>query len=105
MAPEQILGMEVDGRADIYATGTMLFQMLVGDLPLPEFDSKPAFLKHKLTHKDGMFEKMPSEMDQAIHPQMDDIIQKATAYQPAQRYDNCRKFLEDLEMYQKNHGN
>ena len=105
MAPEQILGLEVDGRADIYATGTMLFQMLAGDLPLPNFDSKPAFLKYKLTQKDGLFEKMPSEMDLAVHPQMDQIIQKATAYQPTQRYENCRSFLQELETYQKDHLN
>ncbi|MGA9237355.1 MAG: serine/threonine-protein kinase, partial [Desulfobacterales bacterium] len=48
MAPEQILGQDVDGRADIYAAGTMFYQMLVAELPLPEFKSKTDLLKHKI---------------------------------------------------------
>jgi serine/threonine protein kinase len=39
MAPEQVAGTDVDGRADIYAVGVMLFQMLVEKLPIPKYDS------------------------------------------------------------------
>ena len=54
MPPEQVLGRNVDGRADIYATGTVLFQMLVKELPLPAFKSKLVLLKQKLLQKDGI---------------------------------------------------
>jgi serine/threonine-protein kinase len=86
MPPEQILSRNVDGRADIYAVGTMLFQMVVDKLPLPKFKSKPALLKHKVLNKEE---------------DMDRIMLKAIAHNPAQRYADCREFREDLEEYQK----
>ena len=101
MAPEQILGMEVDGRTDIYAAGTMLFQMLATDLPLPAFKKKTDLLKHKIMSKDDVFLKKPSEVNPAVDSEMDRIIQKATAFDPSRRYATCREFLNDLETYEK----
>jgi serine/threonine-protein kinase len=101
MPPEQILSREVDGRADIYAVGTMLFQMLVDKLPLPVLKSKPALLKHKVLNKEGIFLKKPSELNPNLHEDMDRILLKAVAHNPAQRYATCREFQNDLEDYQK----
>lgn len=103
MAPEQIIGRDVDGRADIYSMGTMLFQMLVTRLPLPAFKSKPELLKHKLLKKEGLFLQMPSEVNPALSEDMDRIMQKALAHDPAQRYATCGEFQKDLEVYRKNH--
>ncbi len=102
MAPEQILGTEVDGRTDIYAAGTMLFQMLATDLPLPTFKKKIDLLKHKIMSRDNVFLKKPSEINPAVGPEMDRIIQKATAFDPSRRYATCREFLNDLETYGNN---
>jgi eukaryotic-like serine/threonine-protein kinase len=101
MAPEQILGQDVDGRADIYAAGTMFYQMLVADLPLPEFKNKTDLLKHKILSRGNFFLKKPSEVNPAIDQDMDRIIGKATAFEPDQRYSNGRDFLGDLEQYQR----
>jgi serine/threonine-protein kinase len=38
VAPEQVLGNEVDGRADLYALGVSLFELLTGDVPFREGD-------------------------------------------------------------------
>ena len=103
MSPEQILGMEVDGRTDIYAVGTMLFQMLAGELPLPTFKNKIDLLKHKVMSKDNVFLKKLSEMNPVVGPDMDQIIHKSTAFDPARRYATCREFLDDLERYEKLH--
>jgi serine/threonine protein kinase len=103
MAPEQILGQDVDGRADIYAAGTMFYQMLVAELPLPEFKSKTDLLKHKILSRGNFFLKKPSEANPAIDQEMDRIIGKATAFEPDQRYGSGRDFLGDLEQYQRQH--
>lgn len=104
MPPEQILSREVDGRADIYAVGTMLFQMLVDKLPLPNLKSKPALLKHKVLNKEGIFLKKPSELNPNLHEDMDRIMLKAVAHSPAQRYATCHEFQKDLEDYQKQYA-
>jgi serine/threonine protein kinase len=101
MAPEQILGQNVDGRADIYAAGTMFYQMLVAELPLPEFKSKTDLLKHKILSRGNFFLKKPSEANPAIDQEMDRIIAKATAFEPDRRYGSGRDFLGDLEQYQR----
>jgi serine/threonine-protein kinase len=101
MAPEQILGKQTDGRTDIYAVGTMLFQMLVPRLPLPKFNSKEALLKHKLLNKNGFFLKTPSDLNPFLNKEIDRIVHNAMGYEPEKRYSNCGEFKKMLEMYQQ----
>jgi serine/threonine protein kinase len=68
VAPETLmLGSDVDGRADIYAVGVMLYQMLTGDIPR------------------GMF-KMPSQKFQSIDPRFDGIVRRALEHDRDERY-------------------
>jgi serine/threonine-protein kinase len=99
MAPEQILGKEVDRRADVYATGVMLFEMLVANLPFPEFDTTKDLLKMKLGLKDKVFQKRPSEINPVVDPEMDEIVLRAISHDPGKRYATCREFSERLEAY------
>ena len=99
MAPEVILRSRVDGRADIYATGIMLFEMLVSDLPLPRFGTAIDLLKMKLELKDRLFQKKPSEMNPMVDQKMDEIVLKALSYDPEKRYATCREFLQCLRVY------
>ena len=102
MAPEQISKSDVDGRADLYAVGTMLFQMIVEKLPIHNYDSLQSLLKHKLKDKAGIFLKMPSQLNSDLNENMDHIIQKAVAYDPANRYASSDEFIKALKLYQKN---
>ncbi len=100
MAPEEILRSRVDQRTDIYATGMVLFEMLTSYLPLPTFKSTRQLLEMKLTLKDRLFKKTPSQMNQAIDPAMDQIVLKALAYDPKRRYADCYEFIEQIKSYQ-----
>jgi serine/threonine-protein kinase len=101
MAPEQIIDREVDRRADIYAAGTMLFQMLVPALPIRTYGSHESLLKDKLLNKKGIYLERASTINPAINSEMDKIIDRATAYEPEQRYANCREFINDLKWYRR----
>ncbi|MFW6147590.1 MAG: serine/threonine-protein kinase [Thermodesulfobacteriota bacterium] len=99
MAPEQIANRDVDERVDVYAAGAMLFEMLVSKLPLPPCDSVNALLKMKLDLRDQLFQKRPSEINPMVDDEMDEIVRKATSFDPNDRYPTCRKFLGALEAY------
>ena len=103
MAPEQILNDPSDGRTDIYATGVMLFEMLVSRLPLPKYSTAMELLKMRLKLKERLFQKKPSEMNPILTREMDDIIFKAIAHDPENRYTTCREFLEAIEGYRDHH--
>jgi len=103
MPPEQILGREVDARSDIYAVGTMLFKILSPDLPFPSYQSKTDLLKQKVRRKDGIFIKLPSEVNPHADETIDRIVLKATAYRKEDRYADCRLFRQDLEAYLQAH--
>jgi len=79
MAPEALmLGTSVDHRADIYAVGVMLYQMLTGKLP------------------QGMF-KMPSLQVPGLDPRYDGIIAKAMMEDREARYQSAREMRGDLD--------
>jgi serine/threonine protein kinase len=79
MAPEALmLGSAVDQRADIYAVGVMLYQMLTGKLP------------------QGMFE-MPSLQVPGLDPRYDGIVAKALREDRSVRYQARRELRHDLD--------
>ncbi len=103
MAPEQILNSKVDGRADIYATATMLYEMLT---PVPLFSdikSIQDLLSRKINQKDGLFAKMPSEMNPGLNKEMDRILSKALSFDAETRYATCREFSDQLERYSEHY--
>ncbi len=103
MAPEQILNDPSDGRTDIYATGVMLFEMLISRLPLPKYSTAMELLKMRLKLKERLFQKKPSEMNPILNREMDDIVFKAIAHDPENRYATCREFLEAMKVYRDHH--
>ena len=81
IAPEQIEGRRVDARADIYALGCVLFEMLTKRVPFVR-DSDPAKLWAHLHHAP------PSacELRPGLPAEVDLVLARAMAKDPAQRY-------------------
>jgi serine/threonine-protein kinase len=104
MAPEQVMGLTVDGRADIYPLGVTLFELLVTNLPLPNYDTAQDLIKMKIVLKDRLFQKKPSEMNPEIDTEMDEIVCKALSHDRENRYSSCWEFTEALKNYQRHHG-
>ncbi len=103
MAPEQVLNKDISGKADIYASGVMMFQMLAETIPFYKVKSTMELLKMKVKRKNGVFTTLPSQMNPTLHSDMDLIIQKATEKNPENRFQSCREFVETLTHYKNKH--
>jgi serine/threonine-protein kinase len=81
MSPEQAAGSDVDGRADLYALGCVLWEMLAGEAPF-EGPTPQAILALKSS------DSTPSLRVRRSHvpPGVEGVIEKAMAAQPADRY-------------------
>ena len=78
MAPEQMKRTHtVDHRADIYSLGVVLYEMLTGELPLGRF--------------------APPSHKAAVNEQLDQVVLRALAREPAERYQDAGAFKHDVE--------
>ena len=81
VAPEQIQGHAIDGRADIYSLGCVLYEMLTGEVAYPK-DGDIAKLWAHISNPPPQ----PSATRTDLVPAFDDVVAKATAKDPADRY-------------------
>jgi WD40 repeat protein len=94
MAPEQARGEPVDERADVYALGAVLYELLAGTAP--HFDETPQSALDKViagppTPLSYVAPGAPTELV--------DIVDKAMARQPSDRYPNATALAEDLRRF------
>ena len=91
MAPEQGLGLAVDGRADVYSASVMLYQLLTGELPY-EAESRDELLAKSLA---GKF--VPLRQRVASLPQtLTDVIEAGVTGWPQRRLRSVRALAEGL---------
>lgn len=91
MAPEQMKGMRGDPRIDIYSLGVLLYLASTGELP---FEKSQSPLKTWLRYKKNF--KPPSDRAKHLPPGLDEIILKAMAWDPSERYQWVEDFRDDL---------
>lgn len=92
MAPEQIHGMRVDARTDIYALGGLLFHMITGRLPFQ--DSSPTMVQYLHLHA-----RRPSVSNLAGVPRkLDEVIATAMAIEPGHRFRDASALLEATRL-------
>jgi serine/threonine protein kinase len=92
MAPEQVQGARVDGRADVYALGAVLYEMLCGRPP--HRPDHPARLLHQVLHERP---PAPSSLHPGIPPDLDRVCARALAKRPEDRYACMAALAEDLQ--------
>lgn len=96
MAPEQHEGrLDLDGAADVYAMGIILFEMLTGRIPF----FGPAALVRE-AHRSQRPPRL-SSFAPAISPALEDIIHRCLAKSPGDRYPNAAALASALEMVRR----
>lgn len=92
MAPEQILGEEVDSRCDLYAAGVVFYQMLTSRLPFP--GESPVTIVYKQLNEEPV---PPSYYNQQISPRLDQIVLRAIHKNKADRWQTAEEFSDELQ--------
>ncbi len=92
MAPEQATGDSVDGRADIYALGIILFEMLTGKQPYEADTPMAVAIKHVTDPVPRILTFNPN-----LPPDMDLIIQKAMAKDRNDRFNTAVEMVQTLK--------
>ncbi|HEV8580404.1 MAG TPA: tetratricopeptide repeat protein [Thermoanaerobaculia bacterium] len=91
LSPEQARGGEVDGRADLYALGILLHEMLTGELPFAG-GSAAEVLAQRLTGATRDLRAAGVE----VPPRLAAIVRRLLQREPARRYQSAREVLDDL---------
>lgn len=91
LAPELAKGEPSSPQSDIYALGICLYEMLAGDVPFKAEQAVQVALKH-------MRDPMPDirAVNNTVPQSIENIITRATAKLPAQRYRSCDEMLRDI---------
>lgn len=94
MPPEQVLGRNVDHRADVFSAGVVLWEMLTG---------RPLFLRnHDAATLYAIMNApipAPSRLRPEVPPQLDKIVGRALSRSPADRFDTAEEMATALDEF------
>jgi serine/threonine-protein kinase len=91
MAPEQIQGKEVDHRADLFALGVVLYEMLTRHKPFQ--GENLTVVSHRIVYDQFT---PPREYARELPPGLERILDRALEKDPARRYQHARDMVDDL---------
>ena len=87
VAPEQIAGDQIDGRADVYSLGCVFYECLVGRPPFRNESDLAVVFAHLERESPA-----PSALRPELPAALDGAIARALAKEPDQAYPSCREF-------------
>jgi len=93
MSPEQAMGLEIDGRSDIFSLGVVFFRLLTGELPFTDKTLKG--LLYKITRS-----RHPSAraINPNIHYRVEGIVDRALAKRVDKRYQSARQMAQAIQI-------
>jgi serine/threonine protein kinase/Tol biopolymer transport system component len=94
MAPEQLEGKEADARTDIFALGTLMFEMATGEKAF-EGASQATLIASILTHQPPVVSSVRRNDD--LPPAIDHVIERCLAKHPIDRWQTARDVKLELE--------
>jgi len=94
MSPQQLGGHPLTHQADIYSLGVVLFKLLAGRLPFSA--GSLAELAAQIKEQDI---PAPSRLRPGVPPQLDAVVQRATARDLEKRYRSWDRYAEDLANF------
>jgi hypothetical protein len=92
MSPEQIMGKTADGRADFFALGVILYELLAGRKPF--MGDNLSTIVYKIVHEEP---QRVTDINQSLPPGYEDVLRRALAKSPDDRYQSGREMIADLE--------
>ena len=91
MSPEQLMGLQADGRADLWSSGVILYEMLTGASPF--IADSPMAVMHKVLQIEP---ERPTVLNAALPAGFDNIVARALAKKPEDRFQTAREFAATL---------
>jgi serine/threonine-protein kinase len=92
-APEQLMGREIDGRADQYALAATAYHLLTGSPPFQHSNPAVVISQHLSAQPPSLAERRPELAD------LDPAIRKALSKEPGDRFQRCVDFAHSLGHY------
>ena len=93
MSPEQARGHEVDGRTDLYAVATLLYELIVGEIPFAS--ASPVDVMARQLSEVPV---APSQRNLFIPPALEDLIMRGLAKKPSERPQSAAEFQVQLRQ-------
>jgi eukaryotic-like serine/threonine-protein kinase len=93
LSPEQARGAPVDESSDLYSTGIVLYELLTGEVPFTGETPVEIAMKHL-----SQIPEAPSTIRPEIPRDLDLVVLRALAKEPADRYRTAKEMDRDLEL-------
>lgn len=99
MPPEQFTGAPIDGRADLFSLGVILYALATGEQPFP--GETMTAVSYKVVHTQPV---PPSKLNPGVPPILEGVILKCLAKSPEERYQSGEELAQDLAGVRANAG-
>jgi serine/threonine protein kinase len=93
MSPEQIQGGEITGGADQFSLAVIAYEVMTGEKPFVA-DYMPTLL-FKIVREEAL---SPQRLNPTLGPHVDEVLRRAMAKNPRERYENCTAFVGALSV-------